>query len=281
MASNSASISIRTYIAFLPHPLPQDTPIPYTPSLHITNPLNIPLPSEPTSTLVLTTPRSTYLDIRILKPLTPTDNEPLPTRGGPTYRLDWAFAGTSASRLISSRESDGVKHSTWHHWLDNHYPIGSPEIPLDEGDMYPVSPTLTLEFGTMYNLPTNSLQNYEEMWKDLPVLATYPETVKWAMVMKLDEPAYGVRGMVVRLGQYVQGMLKRGEEVTVERWEFVETKDGEGKVVDGEWTRVVRLGDLMVPCVAAFEPENVELGTLVTYEHYAWVVDELESWRAE
>jgi hypothetical protein len=82
----SANISIRNYIYFLPYPLPQGTPIPYTLGLPNTNPLNLPPHGfEPTHTLVLTSPGKTFVDIRIFRYLLTylnfsTPKKPLLTR---------------------------------------------------------------------------------------------------------------------------------------------------------------------------------------------------------
>ncbi|ORX99552.1 hypothetical protein BCR34DRAFT_465937, partial [Clohesyomyces aquaticus] len=244
-----------------------------------------------TSTLVLTTPQCTYLDIRLLKPLfpspppasTPTPSSILPITGGPSFALEWAFCGQSstspASPQVLSASTLPVKHATWHHWLDSRFSVGSPEIPRDEGDMYTVSANQTCEFGSAWNAAGNAVVSYEEMWEDMRIKSTDTDADKvkkriQAMVLRLDESAHGVRGMVVRVGQFVQGMLKRGNEVTVERWEFLEKRDAQGKVVGGDWTRLVRLGDLFLPCAVAFEPEKVEVGNTVTYELFAWVVEE-------
>jgi hypothetical protein len=97
---SNASISIRDYIYFLPYPLPPGTPVPYTVGLPNVNPLNYPPQAfEPTSTLVLTSPAKTFVDVRILKPVR-AGEVGLPNDGGHWERLDWAFAGKSSSRVI-------------------------------------------------------------------------------------------------------------------------------------------------------------------------------------
>ncbi|KAF2191402.1 hypothetical protein K469DRAFT_458952, partial [Zopfia rhizophila CBS 207.26] len=270
-------ISARDYIYFLPHPLPDGTPIPYTTGLPTTNPLNLsPILTEPTSTLVLTSPSQIFIDIRILKPIFSSD-ELLPNTGGPAYRLEWGFAGRSTSAPIPRQETKGVKHSIWEHWVDSRWSIGSPEIPVDEGDLYPISSTQTLEFGTMFNPTVSAIHNYEEMWSDIEVQRCGTETKKWCVVLMVNDAANGVRGMVIRLGQYCQGLLKKGDSVTVERWEYVE-KEKDGMDVNGDWERVVRLGDSFVPCAVTFNPEKITPGSEVTYGNYEWVVEELVDW---
>ena len=83
---SNASISRRAYFYPLPHPLPYSTPVPYTFGLPETNPLNLPAtPMEPTHTLVLTSTRKAFVDIRIFKPTHPDEPE-LPNEGGPRER---------------------------------------------------------------------------------------------------------------------------------------------------------------------------------------------------
>jgi hypothetical protein len=95
--TSNASISVRDYIYVLPHPLPEGTPVPYTPGLPERNPLNYPTQtSEPTSTLVLTSPARTFVDVRVLK----GPGEELLSEGDPQDRLEWAFAGRSESEVV-------------------------------------------------------------------------------------------------------------------------------------------------------------------------------------
>ena len=98
----TANISIREYIYFLPYPLPPGTPVPYSIGLPDTNPLNLPSHQfEPTSTLVLTSPMSNFVDIRLFKPFEDDHVNELPNQGE-RKRLEWAFAGTSESHPIDS-----------------------------------------------------------------------------------------------------------------------------------------------------------------------------------
>ncbi|KAG9379659.1 HRI1 domain containing protein [Pyrenophora tritici-repentis] len=87
---NEPNISKREYIYFLPYPLPPDTEIPYSIHLPQKNPLNLPSHQfEPTSTLVLTSPKRIFVDIRIYKPFTMNNAlEPPPQRRRtPTSRM--------------------------------------------------------------------------------------------------------------------------------------------------------------------------------------------------
>ncbi|KAF2731778.1 hypothetical protein EJ04DRAFT_442373 [Polyplosphaeria fusca] len=282
--SNEANISQRRYIFFLPHPLPPGTPVPYTLGLPENNPLNlVPAASEPTRTTVLTSTNNTFVDIRITRPRQPGEVEN-PNVGGNMDRLDWAFAGTSTSVPITAKSTDpapaasSAVHSVWTHWLDSRFPVGHTSIPPDEGDMYPVPnyPTSTLEHGSAANPVTGRMECYEEMWEDVPVQAiptsTLPATgaKKWCVVLRLDDMQHQARGVVIRVGQFVQGLVKQGNRTYVERWEYNHAKEF--------FDRVSRIGDGFVPCPSTFEPTKLGLGNRMTYGDFEWVVEEMESW---
>ena len=312
-----ANISIRKYIYYLPHPLPAEAPIPYTPGLPNTNPLNLPpIPAEPTSTLVLTTPANKFVDIRILKPVQPGEpdlpNESgvqaktRPKIGGKTNagtekeedigqgrsgdvrqvfevvskkRLEWAFAGQSTSTPIPSREKEGIKHSVWHHWIDSKFQVFSPEIPIDEGDMYPIPALLpdeldlTLEHGASHDPRTGKWISYEEMWRGVKVKAVGGRKEKVAIMMRMEDVDKQARGMVIRVGQYIQGMAMQGDMCVVERWEYIVKEDRDD--ADGMWTRTVKIGEQSLPCAALFEEQELNYGTRVSTSGLTWIVEEL------
>ena len=84
--SSNASISRRDYFYPLPHPLPPGTPVPYSLGLPSTNPLGLPeKPVEPTHTLVLTSTRKEFVDVRVFKEVWADDKEK-PNEGGPRER---------------------------------------------------------------------------------------------------------------------------------------------------------------------------------------------------
>ena len=139
--------------------------------------------------------------------------------------------------------------------------------------MYPLSATQTLEHGSSTDPVTGETQAYEEHWTDLPINSTSASQTKMCVVLRLDATAQGVRGVVVRLGGWCQGVLVKGSDVTVERWEFVE---GEG---DGEWKRRVRIGDAFLPCAVTWKEGEVQVGGLVEYFDFVWGVEEAVEWR--
>lgn len=345
-SNSTANISIREYIYFIPHPPPPGTPIPYTTGLPHRNPLNLPeICFEPTSTLVLTSPNNTFVDIRLYKPMHPSSNAPLPNRSEPG-RLEWAFAGTSTSSSIDLGKPEWAgktSHSTWTHWLDSRHPVGSPNIPTDEGDMYTISPSLALEVGHAFHPALGRVSGHEELWRDVPVLptgdltpslsapasleaptsaaATETEMLanaprRIAVTLRLEDPGLPhVRGVVVRVGQYCQGILMEGSNVTIERWEFFgagdadmnmetdtqgeshlhvnngtnNTKENQAKrehdgeaeeeeVVEQGWKRTARIGVGYLPCSTTFRPRVLCVGAVVGVRGSAWVVEEVWEW---
>ncbi|KAL7921416.1 hypothetical protein ACQKWADRAFT_313998 [Trichoderma austrokoningii] len=213
--------------------------------------------SEPTSTLVLTSPEKRFVDIRVLLPDgkdSLADEEVLPLS-----RLDWAMAGFSSSTVLS----DGHSLSQWKHWIDSR----AVDAPPDEGHMYAQPDGLsTLEKGHMMNPATGKDTEYEEMWYDPPASKTGGDKVVCVVLMMEDDKA-GKKGMFVRLGEWAQVFVRDGNgeaDVVAERWEW---RDDDGK----RWRRVVRLGDgeRRLPC------EEVLLDVGVKGEY--WVGDEV--WR--
>lgn len=281
-----ANISIREYIYFLPYPLPTGTPVPYSTGLPQTNPLKLPNHQfEPTSTLVLTSPKHTFVDVRLFKPFQSSATGPLPNEGE-TERLEWAFGGTSLSQHIAQPKKhgsetdywEGVTHSTWTHWVDSRHAVGSANIPVDEGNMYPITPELTLEHGHAFQPLMNSTKTHEEMWRDVQILSTSPIGTKLCVVLRLQADSAGVRGVIVRLGQYCQGIVMQGTHCTIERWEFGSEEEEEDKKGTGDWKRTARVGDQYLPCSATFRPEVMTVGGIVKYFDYEWVVEECWEW---
>src|SRR5690242_17864714 len=142
------NISLRTFIYFLPHPLPPTTPVPYTPGLPHTNPLDLPRQAfEPTTTLVLTSPRGEFVDLRYLKARGghPTDDPEAEASTAAAAAaaapplLDWAFAGRSASSPAPEPHPVYGPYTlnAWTHWVDSRVRVGD-GIPADEGAMYSV-----------------------------------------------------------------------------------------------------------------------------------------------
>ncbi|GAW24936.1 hypothetical protein ANO14919_145320 [Xylariales sp. No.14919] len=215
-------------------------------------------PSEPTSTVVLTSPEHRFVDVRILK----DTNEP-------DASLDWAFAGISSSEI-----RNGVRHCIWRHLVDSR--TAMPIAVVDEGDIFPQDNGQTLETGRMMNPATEKLADYEEMWTDLEPEGI-PEGNKnsgelieqWrgrCVVLELEDEHQG-RGMAVCLGRYYQGVVRIGQRFAAERWLWE----------DGEWRRKFRVGDLWIPGPEHMYSDTLSQGEQIRLEdtHERWRVVEM------
>lgn len=101
--------------------------------------------------------------------------------------------------------------------------------------MYPQEDGSTLEYGEMVNPATGKVEKYEESWVDFDVENVRGEKGKrgWVMKTKADV-SVEVRGMVIRVGQFIQGIVKRGGDIGIERWKYVD---------EGATWKIVKVGD--------------------------------------
>lgn len=129
--------------------------------------------------------------------------------------VDWALAGTT----IHYPGDDGAPpREVFKHWIDSRYPDA--ESATDEGTFFRgAAPGEALERGEMLNPSTGRVESYEECWID--GLARQPEgwagwILKWEST---DDEGVTKRGMMGKVGNVVQGVLRIGEEIAVGRWE--------------------------------------------------------------
>jgi Protein HRI1 len=173
-------------------------------------------------------------------------------------RIDWAFAGTSSSSLRRDGSDGQVQHSEWHHWVDSR--TTEPEKVRDEGDMFPQPDGTTLERGCMVNPATGADTEYEELWRDLDILPVpvqagdHPlkeyDPESRCLVLQLQDDEKKLRGMAIRLGQFCQGLLREGDRITVERWEWTEAAG---------WWLCFKVGDGTLPCLSILREDAVAL----------------------
>ncbi|CAG1961669.1 unnamed protein product [Fusarium graminearum] len=214
-------------------------------------------PSEPTTTLVITSPRlKRFVDLRILLPDNgSTDQNDIL----PFSRLDWAIAGTTVSTQKPDPSGALTSHSTFIQW------ISSRELGNDAGFMYPQpGEDLTLEKGSMVNPDTGIDTAYEELWHDATPTAVPGEPDVRALVLQTEDEEKGVRGCVVRLGRYAQGLIRVGEKIALERWEWTE----------GGWKRTVRMGDEELPIEKILGEETLDEDDSVDVSGRTWKVIE-------
>ncbi|KAK4133845.1 hypothetical protein BT67DRAFT_381449 [Trichocladium antarcticum] len=254
-------ISVREYIRWLPNE-----------------------PSEPTWTIVLTTPECRFVDVRVLKP--PSSEEEHDNNITHLSRLDWAIAGTSSSTVLlppNGQPGQWLKHSRWHHWIDSRTPNAAEAD--DEGDMFahPSDAALTLERGRMVNPDTGNETDYEEMWRSepletVPLLRSPAVSKDTAKVTCLALQWHGAenggaqqgevkRGLVVRLGQYCQAFARDNGEITVQRLKWDSDKR--------QWITQVRIGEMELPTeVATHFAHDAQLDDEVRIGGAIWKVVE-------
>jgi hypothetical protein len=102
----------------------------------------------------------------------------------------------------------------------------------DEGDMIVLGNGETVERGQMVNPATGEMTPYEESWADIRPLG---EKVGWVVKGQGE----GARGMVVRIGGFAQGVLRKGSEVGMRRWRYLGGEKG--------WDPIVGIGDCDIP----------------------------------
>lgn len=155
----------------------------------------------------------------------------------PLSRLEWAIAGTSVDPATNGGIDpvDNQWRGKWIHWIDSR--TEDCTNVADEGDMFPLpsDPSKVLEKGRMVNPATGLETDYEEIWLSEEISGGQPGG-KCCVVLDLDGVgADGKKrqGRIVRLGQYVQGFVRAGGNVVVERWKWA----GNG------WERLAKIGN--------------------------------------
>ena len=129
-----------------------------------------------------------------------------------------------------------------------------------------------MEYGSNVDPETGKVITYEECWKDVEIKAVNGAPgldSKVCVVLQLHDDAHEARGMVVRLGQYVQGVIRVGDHFALERWEWKGASEG--------WKRLVRIEDYFLPCNVAMEEEKIRLGGEVKFGEFVWKVVELST----
>ena len=90
-----------------------------------------------------------------------------------------------------------------------------------------------LERGKMIKPGTGLVTTYEELWRDLEVEVVGQEKTCTSVVLRAQDDGKGLRGMVIRVGGWCQGILKVGNDVTIERWQWVRSTSKLGRDTGG------------------------------------------------
>ena len=247
--------------------------------------------------------------MRILKSALISDDDSGRRRGGPGpfassdpdgHIIEWAFAGKTHTRPKTG--GGECKQSVWEHWIDSK--SATPDTEVDEGDMYPLPNGDVLERGTQAHPITGKQCEYEELWTDLKVEGVAGERndlnddnrqgggeggggggggegsnkKRVSVVIKAEDAQGKVVGMVVRVGKWVQGVMRNTDgTLGVERWCCGKHGQGQG---EEEWKCVAQVGDGMMPCPMTFGGAAVFLkeGQGVPGSGGVWTVVEICRW---
>lgn len=211
----------------------------------------------------MTSKDSHFIDIRILKEK--WDQE----KGHHVNSeecLDWAFAGRSQTAPAEdSSAANGTKyHTVWNHWIDSR--SDHPENDSDEGDMTLQDDGTVLEEGETTSPQTGVKIKYEELWQDLPVDAIGKKQNRSTLVVRAEDTEKKIRGLVVKVGGWCQGLMSNGDGLTLERWERDSESKAETEIVAGstrtrnDWVRTFRLGAQDLPCKRIVEHTDGKFG---------------------
>ena len=115
-----------------------------------------------------------------------------------------------------------------------------------------------LERGMQQHPVTGAETEYEELWHDLEVEAFGNKHNRSSLVLRAEQPESDVRGMAIKIGGWCQGILKAGDALTIERWEWKssgpnndETSAEGGKQAAktrNGWVRAFKYGEGSLPC---------------------------------
>lgn len=237
----------------------------------------------------MTSPAGRFVDIRILRPhdlCVATPNPPFAALlqeandAADKYQspaLDWAFAGTSTRTVtrhaISATGEGELSRAQWTHSIDS-LEVDAAQVD-DQGDcrVYFNSELAVMmeeELGEGRNPATGEMQVYRETWA-LPepdFLSSKSPAQRVCYVLQLDEPSQDAKGLLVRVGAWVQGIVRRGEHVSTVRQHVVLHDDG-SESVDQD----IRVGpnahEFPAVPLADFSPQD---------GHDKWVFVERTTW---
>lgn len=193
---------------------------------------------EQTDTLVLTTPKGDYLDVRAYK-------QPC------GFPFEWAFAGEE--RVV---RQDPLRLEFTHQFLDSTYILqycswksGKGEqpdrskIPVDSGDFVTLADGIREETGEMLNGATGQIEPYIEHWMSLDPLDSNMTQLDESAPQQFEVSQFDVHnsrfeGRFIRLGVWAQGLL----------WDKSDTEHPMSVVrrskLDGEWVSLIEYGNL-------------------------------------
>ena len=235
----------------------------------------------------MTSSTAHYVDVRIEKETRGGDLE-TPYRGGLSTNIEWAFAGISHATEGSNQNGiQGPGHSVWEHWIDSK----SDDPPSDEGDMWLQANGDVLERGKDVDPDTGKIKEYEELWRDLKIDLVDQEIEHISTVLKAENVKTSAKGMVIRIGGWCQGILKVGNDLTIERWcwtkleseqvqklSSTQTSMIQQETISGKWEKLWKLGNGSLPCAATFKVTTLKENTTIQAGDLEWKVIENYRW---
>lgn len=174
--------------------------------------------------------------------------------------VEWAFCGTSHTSPAFTENGIGKpQHSSWHHWIDSR----NIELEPDEGDMWPQENGDVLEKGCMRHPTSGKKVAYEELWADIVILPIRSHSKNTAerkcVVLKSDSD--GTKGLIIRVGQYIQGMMRSSEGLRLVQFEW-QARPSQGDEV-GVWTKTLSLGRGHIPYMKIINGLNIKVGECI------------------
>jgi hypothetical protein len=136
-----------------------------------------------------------------------------------------------------------------------------------------------LEWGSAINPSSGVKEQYEEVWMDVdvvmpaPVLGASPSRSSGSFVLvKGEDKTLDWLGWIIWVGKFCQGIVRKGNDVAVERWEYCDDNK--------RWFRTWRSGaSLTLPCgYVILEDVQMKEGTVLPVPDIG--VDGLK-WRVE
>lgn len=146
-------------------------------------------PSEPTSTIVVTSITKHFVDVRIVEP----------------DKIDWAFCG------VVVEQANAV---TFTHEIDSRRAKGEHVDEIDCGSFEVDEHGDEIEKGTMCNPTSGLVEPYIEIWHKIPIGSTPVVSV---IAAYNDDDNDQIIGKVVRVGDYLQAILLMQGTVSVLR----------------------------------------------------------------
>ncbi|KAJ9136753.1 hypothetical protein NKR23_g9622 [Pleurostoma richardsiae] len=221
-------------------------------------------PAEHSSVLALTAPSGRFVDVRFTLPSAPPSPFASPLFNG------YATAGLSTAG-VGAPGRDGcpgyecAAHVRWRHDIESSCGFGE-----DGADMLLLANGDVMEVGVMQM--GGKARLFKEYWtKPSPDVETLP------CVVAEGKGEGGRRGMVMRVGDYCQGIVQGEGEFWAERWEVLVRDGEEGRGwVRNEMSNTVGVEEAKVglPCLWVIE-EGRRLGDSFEIGGLAWEVNEV------